>query len=93
LTKEPIVLDDILTSSVFTLIAAGIVAVVVVSLQTTPPVESDMTRDLAASPATASSEPMADIADRSPVVVQLPTVVVTGHRVRPSDAEQLADVH
>jgi hypothetical protein len=93
LTKEPIVLDDILNSSVFTLIAAVAVAVTAIALQPDPHVESGAGRNLVGPStvaATGPRQPTAAASNTSQSVVQPPTVVVTGRRLQPSEVVSVA---
>ena len=85
-------LDDILTSSVFTLIAAGVVAVAAASLHPSANVASGADTGRAAATVNEPSQPMAAIAETPPTVVRLPSVLVTGRRAQPSDAVLMAEM-
>lgn len=89
-------LDDILNSSVFTLIAGVAVAVVVIALQPDPRIESAADHSPARTSALAATgprQPLAASANASPPVVQLPTVIVTGHRIQPSEVVSVGDTN
>jgi len=89
-------LDDILNSSVFTLVAAVAVAVTAIALQPSPRVESGAVRNLVGTSAptvAAPRQPLAAAEDPSPPVLQLPKVVVTGCRLAPSEMESMAQTN
>jgi hypothetical protein len=69
-------LDDILSSSVFTLIAVGFVAVAATT--PTPSLRVEV----------AQAKPLPVAAGTTPPVVQLPRVVVTAHRLAPEQATE-----
>ena len=85
-------LDDILISSVFALTAAGVIGVAAVSLQPFVKDQSPSAGEVATTAVAAPGETKPALDTHAPVVVQLPTVVITAHRRQPSDTAQLAGV-
>jgi hypothetical protein len=91
--KEPIVLDNVLNSALFTLIGGLGVAVGAIALQPSPRAESGAVRAVMKPSASAveAGRSSADAANpSSPPVVRLPTVVVTGRRNAPSEIELMS---
>jgi len=84
------VLDDVLISSVFALTAAGVIAVAAVSLQPFVKGHSPSAGELATTAHAASGEDKSASDARDPVVVRLPTVVITAHRRQPTETAQLS---
>jgi hypothetical protein len=95
LTKEPIVLDDVLNSCVFSLIAAVAVAVTAIGLHPNLRVEAGAARNLVGLSTLAVTamkgvrQPLDAAANASHPVGQLPTVVVTGRRLQSAEVVSL----
>ena len=92
LTKEAIVLDNILNSTLLTLIVAVATAVIATVLQPDPRAGGGghNPAGISVREVTGPRPPLAADTDTSTPVVQLPKVVVTGHQRQPSEAVSVA---